>query len=383
MDRRKEPGVTARGNSIRITFNYQGIRCRETIKLPPTPANLAASARKRTAVLHAIAMGNFNYVDFFPDSPRARQLSKVIRKTITQALDEFLAESKQRIEYSTWRDYRSAVEYHLKPKFGHMLISEITTADIRGWLASLVSISNKRKNNVLIPLRAILGDAFADGSLDRNPTDRVKNLPNRLEEPDPFKPDEIDMILGACTGQLRNLFQFAFWTGLRTSEQIALEWGDVDWNKGVIRVRRASVRQRIKLPKTKSGEREVLLLPPALEALTAQKAHTLLLGGRIFHNPRTNTPWITDNQIRTSFWTPALKRAGVPYRYPYQTRHTYASMILSAGENPLWVAQQMGHKDWGMIRKRYGRWIPDVDKSAGQRIMERLAQLGPNVALTG
>jgi integrase len=50
------------------------------------------------------------------------------------------------------------------------------------------------------------------------------------------------------------------------------------------------------------------------------------------------------------------------------------------GENPLWVAQQIGHKDWGMIRKRYGRWIPAVDQSAGQRIMERLTQLGPKIA---
>jgi integrase len=31
--------------------------------------------------------------------------------------------------------------------------------------------------------------------------------------------------------------------------------------------------------------------------------------------------------------------------------------MLSRGENPMWVAQQMGHKDWGMIRKVYGRWI--------------------------
>ena len=30
----------------------------------------------------------------------------------------------------------------------------------------------------------------------------------------------------------------------------------------------------------------------------------------------------------------------------------------------------MGHKDWGMIRKRYGRWIPDLDKSAGSKVME-------------
>jgi integrase len=41
--------------------------------------------------------------------------------------------------------------------------------------------------------------------------------------------------------------------------------------------------------------------------------------------------------------------------------------MLSAGENPMWVAQQMGHRDWGMIRKTYGRWISAVDPTAGNK----------------
>lgn len=112
------------------------------------------------------------------------------------------------------------------------------------------------------------------------------------------------------------------------------------------------------------------LFPPALDALADQKQFSLLANGRVFLNPRTNQPWETDGQIRKTLWEPALKKAGVIYRNPYQTRHTYASTLLSAGENPLWVAQQMGHKDWGMIRKRYGRWIPDVDSSAGGKVMQ-------------
>lgn len=33
----------------------------------------------------------------------------------------------------------------------------------------------------------------------------------------------------------------------------------------------------------------------------------------------------------------------------------------------MFVAQQMGHRDWGMIRKRYGRWIPSADPEAGKK----------------
>lgn len=66
-------------------------------------------------------------------------------------------------------------------------------------------------------------------------------------------------------------------------------------------------------------------------------------------------------------WHPAMKKAGVRYRRPYQTRHTYASMMLSAGEHPMWVAKQMGHSDWTMIARVYGRWMPDADSVAGNR----------------
>lgn len=66
-------------------------------------------------------------------------------------------------------------------------------------------------------------------------------------------------------------------------------------------------------------------------------------------------------------WVPAMKKAGVRYRRPYQTRHTYASMMLSAGEHPMWVAKQLGHTDWTMIARVYGRWMPSADLSAGAK----------------
>lgn len=66
-------------------------------------------------------------------------------------------------------------------------------------------------------------------------------------------------------------------------------------------------------------------------------------------------------------WVPAMKKAGVRYRRPNQTRHTYASMMLSAGEHPMWVAKQMGHTDWTMIARAYRRWMPTADKTAGEK----------------
>jgi integrase len=205
---------------------------------------------------------------------------------------------------------------------------------------------------------------------------RNAEAPKEEDDIDPFTADEQAAILAQLVGQGRNLIQFAFWTGMRTSELVALNWGDIDWRRGVIVVRRAqtqAAKGKAETPKTRSGAREVKILAPALTALQDQKAHTWLKGEEVFQNPRTGERWAGDQPIRKTLWAHALKRAGVRYRNPYQTRHTWASMQLTAGENPMWVAAQMGHKDWGMIRRHYGRWIRDADPAAGGRAVAMFA----------
>jgi len=126
-------------------------------------------------------------------------------------------------------------------------------------------------------------------------------------------------------------------------------------------------------PKTTAGRREVKLLGPARDAIHDQKQYTWLAGAEVFQNPQTGNRWTGDQPIRKTLWAWALKRAGVRYRKPYQTRHTFASMMLSAREHPMWVAQQMGHSDWTMIARVYGRWMPEADPSAGAKAEEQFA----------
>jgi len=80
-------------------------------------------------------------------------------------------------------------------------------------------------------------------------------------------------------------------------------------------------------------------------------------GGRIWLNPSTREPWTTDAQLRKTLWQPLCKRAGIKYRNPYQVRHTYASVLLTAGHNPWYVAAQLGHEDVEMVFRTYGKFI--------------------------
>ena len=62
--------------------------------------------------------------------------------------------------------------------------------------------------------------------------------------------------------------------------------------------------------------------------------------------------------VRKTLWVPLCARSGVRYRNPYQVRHTYASALLTAGTNPWYVAQQLGHVDVQMVFQTYGKFIP-------------------------
>jgi integrase len=361
----------ASASSIGIRFRYRGVACEERLKLAPTPRHLAFARNLRGRIMDEIARGLFDYAAHFPDSARARLLTKDPGSldTVGERLESWLEAVRPMIARSTWLGYDKAVRNVLVPQFGKLRLRELSRSAIRTWIGEQDTTA-KRINNVLTPLRQMLSEALSDGSITADPTHglTVRRKGPREDDIDPFSPDECAAILAQCDGQFRNLVAFALWTGMRTSELIGLRWQDVDWRRGLVLVRQALVAGEVKGTKTDAGRREIKLLPPALDALKAQKSHTLLAGDRVFHDPRTGEPWLGDKQIREWHWRPALKRAGVRYRYPYQTRHTYASTLLSAGENPVWVASQMGHKDWVMIVRTYGRWIPSVDPTAGAKV---------------
>lgn len=293
-------------------------------------------------------------------------------------LNRWLNDIRPSLKTSTFIIYRRIVNHQIIDAFGDLVLTQINWKDVRDWLAKK-DVSSKTKGNILSVLRTALDDAAEEELIDANPLvgkkmRRKGDTKPRKDEIDPFSAEERAAILGKATEQEKNFLQFALWTGLRISELCALDWGDVDWVNERIFVQRALTQhsKEPESPKTAAGERYVKLLPAALEALKAQKSFTFLAGEEIFHNPRTGKRWTGDLVIRERMWKwkRILLRAGVRYRYPYQMRHTYASMMLQAGESVMWVAQQMGHTDWTFTARTYSRWVSIDAPEAGNLVVQ-------------
>lgn len=374
MDR---SGVTDKRGRCQISFVLHGERFRIVLRglMYERATDRKQAARILATVQREIQIGTFYFPKHFPWHPSAKRFLKGHQLLIGDALRTWLQLKRDQVargqlEPTTYRGYEKDVLHHLVPTFGELRMSELRTSDVEDWLSKL-GITGKTKNDILIPFRSLLKKALRDELIDRDPLAKIENQPHRSKEPDPLSTDEIERVLTAAEGQVRNIIQFAIWTGLRTSELIAVRWEDVDLDERKVQIRmtRTSAGEKAH-GKTALSTRSVDLHPAARAALMDQTAFTR--GKRfVFDNPRTNEPWKHDGPYRKTAWTPTLTKAGVRYRPAYQTRHTFASMLLSQGIEPMYVASQMGHRDWGMIRKTYGRWMPEYGQ--GQR--EKIAAL--------
>ncbi len=370
-------GVRSRSEkSIEIDFVYRGTRCRETFKLAPTPANLKRVAQHRAVILEAIAHDTFDYAITFPESKNRFKFAERPQSAGLQLedyLESWILGKKRQLKSSTWDSYNKIVTMLNMTSLGRVLLPELRRTHVKEWCAAQAT-SNKWLSNVQSVLRSALQDALDDDLIETNPLygwkyENAETLKTE-DDVDPFTAEEREAILNACRDpQHRNLFEFAFWTGLRTSELVALTWEDIDWLRGEARINKARTQSAVapETTKTRQGVRDVKLLAPALKALQRQKGNTFLEGGVIFRDPRTGEPWTGDEPIRQGPWKTALKKAGVRYRRPYQTRHTYASMMLTAGEPLGWVANQMGHRDLSMLARSYARWIKSATPDVGNK----------------
>jgi integrase len=68
-------------------------------------------------------------------------------------------------------------------------------------------------------------------------------------------------------------------------------------------------------------------------------------------------------------WKSAFEKAGIEYRPMMQTRHTFATISLSEGENIGWVQHMLGHSSLQMIFTKYYGWMPKETRNDGSPMM--------------
>ncbi|MEW5832325.1 MAG: tyrosine-type recombinase/integrase [Campylobacterota bacterium] len=332
-----------RDGIVHLDVTVDGKRIRRSTGRPATPANLKFVEKNWQAELERL-LGKKS-LDVQPDvtvkayGRRSIEANKGFRKALTT------------------RDYQRTFEKHVVPTFGSLSLDAISPSDLKAWLSRLQEsgLSGKRIHTIRIVFQGILKDAVNDGLIPKNPFTGIKGFSRKaLNDIHPFTLPEIEYILQNAQGKFKAFLTVAFFTGMRTGELIALKWPDINFKSMKITVRH-SIRGNIETD-TKTGVvRTIDMLPPVAEALKEQFKRTGLAGGYVFLN-RFGKHYAGSLTLGQEHWKPLLKRLMLDHRALYQTRHSFATMMISKGEDVIWVSRMMGHANPSITLSIYSRY---------------------------
>ncbi len=388
---RQGDGVVLLNQSIRIRFSHEGVRHQVVLPLTPSRANTNHAKKLVSKIRQEIRWGTFkweNYASEFPDyrhAPTFELKQKAEAPTFSDYAVTWL--STLTVEEATRELYTQTLTNFWGAELGPERLDKIRRDDIAEIRADRAEeLSAKTINNAMIPLRGMFDAAVANGIVESSPATGLKNLRYQKPPPDPFAMREMGKILAHMQEHypepVHAYFEFAFGTGLRPSELIALRWGDIDWEQNTALVQHARVRHRDKGTKTHTS-RFVDLSKGAIHALELMKAHTFEKGIKspVFCDPTTKERWPQIRQINTDWFQPALDALVIRPRGARHTRHTYATLGLMAGVNVAYISQQLGHSSVATTLTYYARWVRGGDGGVeARKLSEALnwSQIGQN-----
>ena len=314
------------------------------------------------------------------------------RISVAEFFDRWLTTyAESNVAPKTLQGYRCIVELHLKPAFGSLPLQKLTPFQIQSHYARLLKHGGRKdgRKGALSPqtvlhqhrlLSEALRMAVRWQLLARNPCDAVTPPKARPREVQVIDETETAWLIDTSQGtRLHVPILMTTCAGLRRGEILAATWGDLDPERGTLRIVRAVSETKadgvfFKEPKSKRS-RTVALPPLLLEALTAHRAEQE-------RNREMLGPGYADNDLICcqpdgSLWKPSaftsayralLKRRGLQGPNFHALRHSHASHMLRAGVDLKEVQMRLGHARASFTLSTYAHLLPGQDEEAARRV---------------
>ena len=269
-----------------------------------------------------------------------------------------LNEKEKTLKSTTCVTYLGFFNSRIVPYFDKKLITELKPIDVKEWYKTFTDLSTLKGCETL--LKAAVENAIL--------CERISATPFVLKKPSlksdykviPFTLEEVMVLItSAKSNSFGNFLAISFFTGIRPGELIALSWEDIDFNRNTISINKTMTNGFLQKPKTKNSLAEIDL---PIEALKYFKNEQLKTGLRknIFYSEQRNKIYKSSDSLNIKF-KKLLKSLDMVIRNIYQTRHTFASLKLIAGEKLEWVSFMLRHKNPRITLERYYRYIPKED----------------------
>ncbi len=285
-----------------------------------------------------------------------------------RTLDAFLAEWLERVEGAvspaTKRSYEGHVRLHIAPLLGGFPVDRLRAADVDRLVIDCrrAGLSPATVQRILTTLSMALEQAVREGSLPRNVA-RLAHRPrvDRVSAVRPLSEADRDQILELVAGDpFEALYSLLLGSGIRLGEALALNWRDVDLDRGLARIRDG---------KTARARRLAAIAPFAVSALRAHRASSSVVGAGepLFRGLRSGARLRSDAAY--GHWQ--RLRRGLPPMRLHDLRHGHATLLLAQGTPMRLIADQLGHADPGLTSRVYAHVIDEQRVAAVRGLGER------------
>lgn len=282
------------------------------------------------------------------------------RETIKNIIGPLIiGTSKDRAEIS--RSKKAPARLRTQELLGSIKVQELTTADIRTWHRTISSEVGAYTAN---RAKMFLNAALALNAEDTNtrppamPTNLGRSR-SRMKKAILTTQQIASLIAWARKDRERGIYiAFPFLAGTRPSEQLGLLWDEVDFDANIIRICRMQERDGTltEMTKTEAGTREIPMCDLLRGMLIEWRIACPRKDGRlhrVFPGLGTRQAWplprkdgggpLVYHNFNHRFWTPALKRYGLPHVTPHSARHSFISTLQAQGVEVGLVAKIAGH----------------------------------------
>ena len=359
-----------------VVAHYRGKRKSHKCESESEAIAMASVLSKKLDVLGKTAFRDFN-----PKRRRVPTFGTYSAKWLKEAHSTDLKES-------TLQRYESSLRVHLLPHFGRYDLDEITWAMCKEFCIWKQESNSKDGIRLMVAaMRVIMEEAVREDLIPKNPATKLGRFfgtgTKGRGEKMPFNKKQLRKVLSVIKDKWPEYYEFvlaAARAGLTFGEARILTWPDLHFIEGkkrsYIHVTRSwSYGRAITTPKAKARVRKIDMsheLEVALKALRARRKEEALAKGKtkipdLVFLSKEGSPIAAPNFI-ARVWQPALKKAGVTYRNWHNLRHTFASQLLMAGENILYVQRQLGHAWLSTTQDYYAKWIDEENEGLGRGV---------------
>jgi len=363
---------------LALQLRWNGLKSWEGTKDRDTFDNRKFWEAKAILISREMEDGTFDYLKHFPNGNRAplfrpeQAKAIIVEHTIRSYYEKWIPKQTDRVRPHRVKDYLSQFGRHILPAkidgviFGGIYLAHLGTSHLEKLQTHLKAKGLKANSvNSIVhgALKAMLKDCRRAGVLRMNLFDRdlFSSLPLTDTESsiDPYTPQERELILEAFRRKRPHYYPFVFhqfWTGARPSETCALRRIDIDLQYGWEKIEKSRVERHE--DGTKIKRRQIRLHENLIEVLKCHLRFMLDPGAYAFTTVK-GMP-IDESNFYKREWLPTLRKLEIRPRPFYNTRHSYASFMLSCGHKLAFISAQTGDSE-KTLKGYYAKYLPDVD----------------------